>query len=86
MALLAALAAALPAEAVKCMAFSPSRCWFEAPSTEAPLVLPRCGLEACAFEQSALECPFFSSGTYSTVDADDCEPFMLVRFSRVLRV
>lgn len=74
---LAAIAAAQSATAVKCTVFSPTGCWFLQPSQE-PLSLPRCGQEACDFDQSALKCPFFSSGTYETVDADDCEPFMLV--------
>ena len=43
-------------------------------------MLPKCGAEACAFEESGvLECPFFSSGTYDTVEGDSCDDFMRVR-------
>lgn len=71
------LAAAQAEAAAKCKVFSPTGCWFQVPS-KGPLSLPRCGQEPCDFDQSVLECPFFSSGTYKTVDADDCEPFMRV--------
>ena len=61
--------------------FSPSACWFSTPrpAAEEPQLLPLCGDKPCDFEQSALECPFFSSGTYRTVDTDECDPFMRVR-------
>jgi len=43
-------------------------------------VLPKCGTEACGFEDSGvLECPFFSSGTYEETEASDCSDFMRVR-------
>jgi hypothetical protein len=43
------------------------------------LVVPKCGAEPCVFEDTGvLECPFFSSGTYETVDGDGCADFMRV--------
>jgi len=43
-------------------------------------VLPRCGTEPCGFEDSgALDCPFFSSGTYEETEGADCSDFMRVR-------
>ena len=80
MALSALLVGAMPAAAASCTVFRPNGCWFLVPPpSEEPLLLPRCGRQACDFEQSALECPFFSSGSYETVETDDCEPFMRVR-------
>ena len=41
--------------------------------------MPKCGAEPCAFEATgALDCPFFSSGTYEMVDGDSCTDFMRV--------
>ena len=45
-----------------------------------PPVLPQCGAEPCGFEHTGvLRCPFHSSGTYETVDSNNCTDFMRVR-------
>lgn len=78
---LALMTIAQPAAAVQCTVFTPGDCWFEFPkqASEKPRLLPPCGEAPCEFEESALECPFFSSGAYATAEDEDCEPFMWVR-------
>ena len=74
------LTLAQPVAAVECTSFTPASCWFKfpKPANEEPFLLPQCSQAACDFEQSALECPFHSSGTYATVDAEYCDLFMRV--------
>lgn len=40
----------------------------------------------CKFNHTAeLECPFFTSGTYSVEEVEECEPFMQVHPKPLLR-